>query len=68
MRLMSKKRRFVRKTFGRPSGRADYLKSQLLGGVIPKSRNACSQIRVGSRSPVFATSIIFLATSSVIGS
>jgi hypothetical protein len=37
-------------------------------GVIPNAASACSLIRAGSRSPVPATSMIFPATSSVIGS
>ena len=37
-------------------------------GAIPKIFSACWRIRIGSLSPDRATSIIFLATSSVIGS
>jgi hypothetical protein len=36
----------------RSAGPVDNSTPSYVGGVIPKSRNACSQIRVGSRSPV----------------
>jgi hypothetical protein len=38
----------------RSAGPVDNSTPGYVGGVIPKSRNACSQIRVGSRSPAFA--------------